>query len=264
MKRFSAAIFSFIIIMATITPAFAETTFKDVKEPSWYSDAVEYVVESGMMTGVGDNQFDPNGMVTRAQVVQILYAKEGKPKVMGTGRFLDVPSNKWYTNAIQWSNSHGIVAGYPDQTFRPDQTVTREQLVLILYQYARFKGLDISTGTDGALRMEKYADQNQVSAYAKTAVAWALEKGIISGTDNGIEPKGTANRAQMAVIIRAFCENIEKPHSRTAENDSDDPVKSEETLEDGEEIIEGDSEVPRSDPADHGDETRWELPLDIG
>ena len=186
----------------------AATVFRDVKDPSWYSESVQYVVSHGYMTGVGNDQFSPDTSVTRAQLVQILYAAEKKPSHRENARFSDVPvTGKWYSSAVYWGAEHKIVAGYPDQTFRPDQAVSREQLVSVLYKYAVYK--EKATENDGAaMGLAGFKDHDQVADYARPGMLWAVQNGIIAGTKIGLEPKSPATRAQMAVIIRALMERI--------------------------------------------------------
>ena len=176
------------------------TGYSDVSSGTWYSDAVVYVTRKGYMSGVGSNRFAPNYIVTRATIAQILYAREGKPSVKGNGGFSDISSGKWYAGAVAWAASKKIVSGYSNGKFGPDDPVTRQQMAAILYQYAKYKKL--STTASGNL--SKYKDSGEVASYAVTPMKWAVGKGIISGTNRGLEPKGTATRAQIAVILQAF------------------------------------------------------------
>lgn len=182
------------------------TGFVDVKVPSWYSDAVEYVVGKGYMAGVGNNRFAPEGTVTRGTIAQILYAAEGKPSVKAGGRFTDVAKGKWYANAVDWAAEKELVAGYGNKKFGPDDAITRQQMVAIMYQYAKMKDYDLTANAD----LSKYKDQKTISAWAKTPVKWAVGHNVITGTTKGIEPNGTATRAQIAVILRAFDNNVRK------------------------------------------------------
>ena len=181
--------------------------FKDVpKSGKWYSEAVSYAAQKGYMTGTGDNNFDPNGKVTRAQIAQILYAAEGKPTSFGNASFADVPNNKWYSKAVIWAANSGIVSGYPDKTFRPNVEITREQMVAIMYKYTQMKGYDDAQNGD----LSKFGDQNKISKYAIPGMKWAVGHGVISGTNKGIEPKGNATRAQVAVILQSYDKNVRK------------------------------------------------------
>lgn len=171
---------------------------------TWYSEAVEYVSERGFMSGVGDDLFLPNGTVTRAMIVQTLYAMEGKPQYKRRSSFGDVQKGKWFYDAISWAASSNIVAGYSDERFGPYDPITRQQMAAILYQYAKYKGYD----TSSAGELSAFKDSGAVTAYAVKPMKWAVGHGIIAGTGKGLEPKGTATRAQIAVILKAFYEKL--------------------------------------------------------
>jgi len=179
--------------------------FTDVStDPNnWYHAAVDHAVESGYMDGVSGTSFAPNGSVTRAQLVQILYAMEGKPS-SAEASFSDVTSDKWYAAAIGWASKYDIVSGYEDGTFKPDQAVTRQQMISILYKYADHKNYTLNDSGD----LSWFPDADELSVYAVTPMKWAIGHGLISGTGKGIEPKGTTTRAQAAVILNAFDSNI--------------------------------------------------------
>ena len=174
--------------------------FDDVPEGKWFSDAVYYCRDKGYMAGKGNNKFDPDGTVTRGTITQVLFAMEGKPKVAKTAEFKDVASGQWYADSVNWAASIGIVAGYSKDKFGPNDPITRQQLVAILYQFSKYKKYDVSATSD----ISKFKDASSIAGYAITPVKWAVANGIISGTDSGLEPKGTATRAQIAVILRAY------------------------------------------------------------
>ena len=155
------------------------STFSDIPEESWYTDAVYYCKEKGYMAGISADRFNPTGTVTRGTITQVLYAMEGKPKV---------------------SKAAGFIAGYSKDKFGPNDPITRQQMVAIMYQFSKYKKYDVSDSSD----ISTYKDASSVAKYAVTPVKWAVAKGIISGTDRGLEPKGTATRAQIAVILRAY------------------------------------------------------------
>ena len=199
-------------------------TFKDVKDPSWYSDSVTYAVDNGYMAGMGHDLFAPSGLVTRAQLTQILYAAEGKPETDLQTPFVDVPTDgKWYSDAVLWGADNKIVAGYPDKAFRPNQPVTREQLVSVIYKYAIYKKY-AEENDGGAMGLAGFSDGSTVASYARPGMIWAVQNGIISGTKVGLEPKGNATRAQMAVIIRAFMTKVANQDPK-----EDEPAPSDET-----------------------------------
>lgn len=185
-----------------------ERPFDDVKEGIWYDDAASYVFENGLMVGIKDKTFGPNEAFSRAMIAQILYAMADKPAVTSASKFKDVPAGKWYTIAVTWCASKGIVSGYPDNTFKPDAAIKRQEIATILRKYAEVNGKDVSAKGD----LSKFSDQAKVSNYAKTAMSWAVGNNMISGNKVGsnvlLDPQGTTTRAQAAVILKAYCENI--------------------------------------------------------
>lgn len=179
--------------------------FSDVAEDDWYYDAVAYVAENGIMSGTDGSCFSPNGTLTRAMLSQILYAMEDKPAVSGAATFSDVAAGAWYADAVNWTAAQGIVAGMGENSFAPDAPVTREQLSLILYGYARYKGYD----TSASVSLSGYADRDSVAVWAADSMGWAVSEGLISGRPGGyLDPAGTATRAEVAQILMNFCEDL--------------------------------------------------------
>ena len=179
--------------------------FLDVNEGDWFYDAVVYAYQNELMDGVGGNRFAPNSATTRAQLVTILYRLEGEPAVSGDLPFTDVEAGTWYTNAVGWAAQNGIVNGVGDDTFAPGNDLTREQLVTILYRYAESKGYDVSASAD----LAGYPDGEEIQAYAREAMAWAVAENIIQGMeDDTLKPAGNASRAQIATILMRFCEGV--------------------------------------------------------
>lgn len=181
-----------------------QTTFADVPASAWYYDAVEYVYENGLMSGVSGGRFAPDDTLTRAMLVQTLYAMEGRPAAASAG-FADVASGDWYASAVNWAAANGVVSGVSETGFGPNNALTREQLALILYRFAQYKGYDVAGTSD----LAAYADGSSVSSWAAEAMGWAVDAGLISGVGgNQIAPTGTASRAQVAQILMNFCENV--------------------------------------------------------
>ncbi len=150
--------------------------FTDLDSNGWYRDGINYMIENGMMNGVGDGMFEPNGNVTRAMLVTILYRQAGSPSVEGkTNPFIDVKPNKYYTNAVIWAFHNGIVNGVSPTEFEPESNVTREQIATILYRQA---GSPAVTETD----LSRFLDASDVSSYAANAVRWAVAEGVIKGS----------------------------------------------------------------------------------
>ena len=171
--------------------------FIDVAPNAWYKDAVQYAYDNGLMTGVSATEFAPEATTTRAMIVSILARLEGVTSAEAAG-FGDV-NDEWYATAVNWAANVGVVNGYEDNTFRPNQPITREQLAAILMNYASYKGEDVSARAD----LSNYTDQP--SAWATETMQWAVAEGLISGvTADQLQPQGNATRAQMAAILERF------------------------------------------------------------
>ena len=169
----------------------------DASTTAWYHDGVHYCIENGLMTGYGSGKFAPNDTLTRGMLAQILYNKAGHPTVAGNSPFDDVSSGKWYTNAISWAAEKDIVNGYGDRKFGPDDSITREQIVAMLWRYA---GSPVVNGT-----LDGFTDGNKTSKYAQDSLCWAVEKGIVSGKGGGIlDPTGKATRAEAAAMLQRY------------------------------------------------------------
>ena len=174
--------------------------FTDVNDDDWFYDVVRYVYEQGLMTGTSDTEFSPDLTTTRGMIVSILNRLEGGPIAESAG-FTDVADGDWYADAVNWAASEGIVAGYEDNTFRPNDPITREQLAAMLMNYAAWKGEDVSARAD----LSSYNDAASVSSWAAETVQWAVAEGLISGMPgNLLEPQGSATRAQVAAILERF------------------------------------------------------------
>lgn len=172
----------------------------DVELNAWYHEAVDYVVEHGIMAGVSATAFQPNGSLTRGQVVQILHNLEGKPEETAEAPFTDTAGH-WALEAIAWAAQNNVVAGYDDGTFGPEKLVTREEFAQMMYNYAKFKGYDLTAGGD----LAQFPDAGAISDWAETALSWANGKGLINGHDNGtIDPQDNTTRAQAASIMKNF------------------------------------------------------------
>ena len=173
--------------------------FTDVYLDAWYHMAIDYAVANGLMDGTSATTFEPNANMTRAMVVTILWRMEGEPVVNYLLPFTDVPADSWYTEAVRWAASEGIVTGVSDTEFAPNAEITREQLAAILHRY--------SGEPATAANLDGYADGACVSAYAADAMIWCVEHMIITGvTDTTLEPQGTATRAQCATMLMRFAE----------------------------------------------------------
>ena len=179
--------------------------FDDAGRGDWFYDSVVYVYENGLMDGVSDTLFDPDGAVTRAQFVTMLWRLDGEPSVNYALPFTDVSGGEWYAEAVRWAAGEGIVNGVSETEFAPNAAVTREQLAAILHRYAQHKGYDVSIGE--STNILSYSDFASISEYAISAIQWACGEGIITGvTESTLEPRGTATRAQSAAMLMRFLE----------------------------------------------------------
>ena len=174
--------------------------FVDVDENDWFYDVVLYAYENGLMTGTSADTFAPNTATTRGMIVSMLARLEGVTSAESAG-FTDVVDNDWYATAVNWAASEGIVNGFEDDTFRPNAPITREQMAAILYNYADYKGYDVSARAD----LSDYADAASISSWAEDVLAWANAEGLINGmTATTIDPQGATTRAQTAAMFERF------------------------------------------------------------
>lgn len=177
--------------------------FDDVAADAWYAPAVDYVKYGRIMNGMGSNRFQPNTTMTRAMFAQVLYALEGAPSVRGLSCPFTDAGGSWYTDAVIWAYNAGVVAGVSPTRFAPNEALTREQMVTMLYGYAGRE--QAPSGSDGALA--GYQDQARVSTWAREAMAWAVGTGVIAGTSaTTLAPRKTGTRAEVATVLMRFCE----------------------------------------------------------
>ena len=177
--------------------------FRDVRASDWFYSGVKFAYQHGLFQGTAADMFSPDAPMTRAMLVTVLWRMDGKPGAAGGSSFTDVPRGQWYTEAVAWAAENGVVNGVGGGRFEPDGNVTREQIATILYRYAKANGADISVGEDTNLL--SYKDFQSVGQYAVPALQWAVGSGLIGGTTNAmLSPKGTATRAQAAVILVRF------------------------------------------------------------
>lgn len=175
--------------------------FADVPSGSWYYDDVAYVYDTGLMTGLTVTAFGPNLSTTRGMIVTILWRMENEPAAKHGCPFADVRRGSYYEQAIAWASENGIVTGFDASTFAPDRTITREQLAAILFRFAAYRGMDAVTLREN---LSSFQDQAAISAYAVSALNWAVGEGLMQGTGDKLEPTGSATRAQVAAMLRRF------------------------------------------------------------
>lgn len=191
----------------TLTVDFAEShcvsrQFTDLDRSQWYHDGVDYAISHGMFKGIEDNRFDPEGTMTRAMLVTVLYRMEGSPAILPGTDFSDVPASEWYSRAVAWGKLRGIIDGVGGGRFAPEDEVTREQAATILLRYTSYKGYPVSAFAN----LSAFRDHGSISAYAQGAMSWAVAEGLISGVGNQrLDPQGNATRAQLAVILMRYC-----------------------------------------------------------
>lgn len=188
-----------------------EKILADVPAASWQYLPAKYVYQRGIMTGKGYDEngniiFAPNDKLDREQFAQVLYSMEGKPEVTYANIFADMQEGQWYTNAIIWAAKEGIISGYNNGKFGVGDSITREQIAAILYQYAQKKGYDISDRAS----FDKFTDASMISSWATNQLQWAVANGIMSGKGEILDPRGNATRAECAAMLRTFLEKFER------------------------------------------------------
>ena len=174
--------------------------FDDISQRDSYYNAVSYLYKNNVMNGVSKTQFAPNATLTRAMVVTILYRVDGAYPVYGADYFQDVPSGKWYTEAIEWAASNKIVQGIGNGKFNPNGEITREQLAAILHRYAAFKSYDTTSSTT------LNADAN-ISSWASNSVSWAVAWELLNG-GKSVQASECATRSEVAIAIYTFIKRI--------------------------------------------------------
>ena len=173
--------------------------FDDVNEGDWFYDGVRYVYENGLMNGTSADAFSPGRTTNRGMIVTILWRLEGQPESGAAMAFADVPAGSYCYEAVRWAAEQGVVQGYTETEFRPETPITREQLAAILYRYGGYKGRDLAADGD----LTRFADQP--SDWAREAVEWAVDAGVLSGRADGrLDPRGSATRAEAAVMLTRY------------------------------------------------------------
>ncbi|WP_295629611.1 flavodoxin [uncultured Intestinimonas sp.] len=198
-KRMGAIFMALVLGFSLNLTAFAAgegTVFSDVAADAWYTDAVAYVRDNGLMGGTSDTTFEPEGTMTRSMLSATLYRLAGSPAVTGEDAFSDTEEGVWYTDAVLWASQQGLVGGYGNGLFGTNDPVTREQIAVLLWRYA---------GSPAAEAGADFADEGTISDYAAQAVDWARASGVVSGAEgNRFLPQSNATRAQVAAILRNY------------------------------------------------------------
>ena len=179
--------------------------FDDVDRDKWYFDSVSFAYANGLFSGTGDTKFDPSANMTRGMLVTVLWRLEGEPTA-GESPFTDVAEDEWYSKAVSWAAENKIVSGYGNGIFSAHDIITREQLAVIFMNYTEYKDYDVAASAD----LGCFTDNMNISSWAKDAMQWANSEGLINGTGNDtLNPKGSAERCQVAAILQRYIENID-------------------------------------------------------
>ncbi|MBR7033628.1 MAG: S-layer homology domain-containing protein [Clostridia bacterium] len=202
MKRFLSLIFALIMTASCVTAISAASSgFSDVAETRWSASAIKHTVDRGYMNGVGNGKFDPAGPLTRAMVATVLWRREDSPAPTDPSGFVDVPAGAWYADAVAWAKQTGVVNGMTATTFAPNAYITREQLATMLFRFSSTAPVSVPERAD----LTPFSDDEKTSAWAEESLEWAVEAGLINGTDgNRLAPGEGATREQFAAIIERY------------------------------------------------------------
>ena len=197
---------SLVTVEASFAPA--PLPFEDVAPGAWYEEAVRYAYFHNIMEGMRETEFAPATALTRAMAVQILYNLEGQPDLSDENLgypYEDVDAQAWYGNAVYWARLTGVATGYGDGTFQPGDSITRQEFAQMLYNYAKYKGYDLTAEGD----LSTFPDANSIADWAEAAMRWANGNELINGHDDGtIDAAGIGTRAQAASILMKFDQNL--------------------------------------------------------
>ena len=190
-------------------PCYAKLEGKtyDFPEVQWYRDGVGYVLKNSLITNYENGYFGPNDLASREVAVNALWRLDGRPEAADTDKFSDVSAEKHCMDAIFWANENGIACGYGNGKFGPEDTLTREQMVTILWRYAKYKGYDVSVGEE--TNILSYDDAFEIAEYAIPAMQWACGSGLLIGEKaaNGgmvLNPQNQTTRAQLSMMLMRF------------------------------------------------------------
>ena len=204
MKKLLSLFIATIMLAASFIaaiPVSAASGFSDVEADRWSAASIDYAVKNGYMNGVGEGLFDPEGSLTRAMVATVLWRREESPVPTVPSGFTDVPAGEWYTDAVAWAKETGVVKGLTETAFGPDEFITREQLATMLFRFSSGAPVSVSERAD----LTPFSDDEKVSDWADEPLQWAVQAGLIKGTDgNCLAPDGFATREQFAAIIERY------------------------------------------------------------
>lgn len=185
-------------------PRSFDAPFDDVSATDWFYEPVQYAYDNDLMAGTGTRIFSPQMTTTRGMIVTILHRMEDCPSVSAKA-FDDVDQSQWYAAAVNWAATKGVVNGYGNGKFGPNDPITREQMASIIMNYSNYKGYD----TSARASLTKFTDHHSVSEYAEDVMKWAVGSGLLSGRGNNLlAPQGQTTRAEAATILMRYCEDI--------------------------------------------------------
>ena len=191
------------LISKSYTSISTKPPFTDVSDKQWYYQPINEAYQLGLMTGATETLFKPNANMNRGMVAIVFHRMEESPKVEYSAVFPDVAKNQYYTESVLWAKHTGVINGYKDGTFKPTKNVTREEIVTMLYNFARYKGINVKSNKD----ITYFNDYSKITPYARVPMKWAVEKGLLNGKDNGtrLDPLGTATRAECSkMLVQAY------------------------------------------------------------
>ena len=179
--------------------------YLDVDTTLWYHEAVDFVMNQGLMSGVSDTTFAPNGNMTRGMLVTVLYRLAGSPESGSGTAFADVSAADWYAKAVAWAGENGIAKGLSEDRFGANVSVTREQIVTMLYRYSVYQKYTLAAGAD----LSSFSDSDQIGAYALEALSWAVAQGLLQGRDGSrLAPTATATRVEVATMLQRYSQAL--------------------------------------------------------
>lgn len=192
----------FVLLMCLFSAPLSASSFHDVKDSDWFAPAVDYCYTKGYFQGVGDNSFGPNITMSRAMIVTVLYRCAGEPEVSDICDFPDVPAGAWYSDAVAWGQATGVVAGFKDGTFRPNDPVSREQIMALFHRYVKeIQKKALPTQSD--LRIyNSFFDSKNVGFWAVPSVQWCTSVGMICGNAGYLSPQNDSTRAEVATVLQ--------------------------------------------------------------
>ncbi|MBR4933184.1 MAG: S-layer homology domain-containing protein, partial [Clostridia bacterium] len=179
--------------------------FTDLDTSAWYHEATDFVIHTGLMNGIGGGKFDPAGTATRAMIITTLYRLEGSPAVSGKSEFTDVEAGSWYEKAVIWATKEGVTNGIGGGKFAPTDVITREQLVVMMNRYLKYKGVDVSETTE----LSKFVDADKISSWALVEMKWAVSVEFVKGrTESLLAPGASVQRSELATLLFRLCKNF--------------------------------------------------------